>query len=657
MAFIYQPGKIFLFILCCLVSFDSVAQLSRLDSLKKNIHTASSPAEKLQASFVLCDEWESFSPDTLYNYALLARNWAIDQKNNTAILLSDYYLAAYLFQKNKLDTALAAIDAAIVNASKISAYNTTLVKCWFLRVNILLRTSRYDEILKQSFALLTLAEKQHDTIALIRANTGIGNVNMRLQKYSEALNWHYRAQALMQRDALKAACSFVYVNTAIVYYHLAVLNDTKENEDSIEINLQKAIAYSRKSNNLTNLANSLSMYGNTLAEYNKLVPAEAALTEALAIRKKIGDIFYEIIDMEALSSFYQGSNNSEKAIQTCQDALALAKKNPGDFISRVAIYSMLGEIYSGAGDYKKYSEVLKERMSLQDSFYKVNTAEAISEIETKYEVQKKENIIIQQKYDLVRKNYLVYGVLLLLLLGGLFSFILFRQYRKKQKLKLAILQQEEQRMSIIAVATAEEKERQRIAAELHDNLGSQLNYISSNIDFIMDTPAQYPPEDQDKRLSRVNDTVKHAITDLRGTIWALKKENVEMEEVADKIKLHAIDQLSHRQDIRLNVQEHLPVKLILSPAEALNIFRIFQEAVNNAVKYSRSSTIDLSLETNTSPLFRIVLADNGTGFDTTKTYADHYGLENMRERAKEINAVLEIISQKDKGSTIILSKG
>ena len=644
----------FVLLFCFLHSF---AQLSRLDSLKNNISIARTTSGRLQATLEFCDGWESFSPDTLYEYALLAKQLAVNGKNNDAILLSDYYLAAYLFQKNKVDTALKAIDDVIARAKITIPYNDTSLKFWMLRGNILQRTSHYDEVLKQDFSLITLAELHHDTIGLIRLNTGIGNVNLRLKKNKEALKWHYNAINLMGNDELKVKCSFVYINIAVVYYHLSAINDTKENEDSIEMNLQKAIKYSRQGTSLTNLANALSMYGNVLAEYKKLQSAEAVLTEALSIRKKIGDVFYEIADMVALSAFYENSNNNAKAVKICLKALNLAKENGRDFSSMNSIYSSLGEIYSNMGDYKNYSEVLKEKIELQDSTYKVNIAEAVTEMEAKYDVQKKQNTIIQQQYDIAKKNYLLYGSLILLLLGAIFSFILFKQNKKKQKLKLQMLHEEEQRMSVIAVEKAEEHERNRIAAELHDNLGSQLSYMSSNIDFILDAPALLSDEDKNKRLGKLNEAAKNTITDLRETIWALKKESIEMEELSDRLKLYAQNQLSHKVNMKLNVEEKLNAKLILTPSEALNIFRIFQEAINNAVKYSNAEEILLSVTTEASSWYSISVKDNGKGFDTKALNKGHYGLENMRERAKEIQLILEITSCENKGTTVMLSKG
>ena len=424
--------KIIFSVFVC-ISINAAAQPTNLDSFKNNISLASTPENKLQATLAFCDRWESFNPDTLYKYALSAKKFAIQLKNNTAILLSNYYLAAYLFQKNKLDTALSAVNNVIADAGKNYPYNDTLVKFWLLKGNILQRTFHFDQVLQQDLSLITLAEQHHDTVSLIRFYTGIGNVNLRLKKYDDAAQWHYKAIALMQTDALKAQCSFVYTNLAVVYYHYSAINDNKQNEDSLETILQRAIQYSRKGNSLTNLANSLSMYGNILAGYSKIAEGEKALTEALEIRKKIGDVYYEISDMLALASFYESSKNLLKATATCLQALALAKENGSDFSSMTSVYSALGDVYYNAENYKGYSEVLIEKLKLQDSLYKVNTAEKVTEMEAKYDLQKKETTIVQQQYDLSKKNYFLYGSLFILLIAAIFSLLLFRNIKQKQK--------------------------------------------------------------------------------------------------------------------------------------------------------------------------------------------------------------------------------
>ena len=129
-----------------------------------------------------------------------------------------------------------------------------------------------------------------------------------------------------------------------------------------------------------------------------------------------------------------------------------------------------------------------------------------------------------------------------------------------------------------------------------------------------------------------------------------------MEELSDRLKLYAQNQLSHKANMKLNVEEKLNVKLILTPAEALNIFRIFQEAINNAVKYSNAEEILLSVTTEAPSWYSISVKDNGKGFDTKVLHQGHYGLENMRERAREIQLILEITSCENKGTTVMLSK-
>ena len=109
-----------------------------------------------------------------------------------------------------------------------------------------------------------------------------------------------------------------------------------------------------------------------------------------------------------------------------------------------------------------YGETLKKIIVLKDSLYKKNSAEALAEIQGKYEMQKKENIIVTQHLALVKKNYLLFGSLILFLLITMSAILLFSIYRKKQKMKLSFMMAEEKRLSFEAIIHAEEKERKRI---------------------------------------------------------------------------------------------------------------------------------------------------------------------------------------------------
>ena len=144
-------------------------------------------------------------------------------------------------------------------------------------------------------------------------------------------------------------------------------------------------------------------------------------------------------------------------------------------------------------------------------------------------------------------------------------------------------------------------------------------------------------EEKKKHLNKVNDTAKSTIADLRESIWALKKQQVEIAELADKLKLYARDRFMHQSSTRLEVLENIERVSVISSAEALHIFRIFQEAINNALKYAGADLIILSIASDSADVYHISLQDDGKGFDTQAVYSDHYGLENMRDRAKDIH--------------------
>ena len=199
-------------------------------------------------------------------------------------------------------------------------------------------------------------------------------------------------------------------------------------------------------------------------------------------------------------------------------------------------------------------------------------------------------------------------------------------------------------------------QRERISRELHDNIGTQLSYISNSIDWILETRGAFGKEEEKTRLSVVNDTARNLVVDLRETIWAMRKESIMLDEFADKLKLYLQAQAVLQPNLETVISEQIDDRYNFSPTEALNIFRICQEAIANAVRHSQAKTIWMTIHSGAGRDFSFVIEDNGKGFVRQDHYRGHYGLENMTQRASEAGVIMTIESQPGRGTRVSVFK-
>jgi len=200
-------------------------------------------------------------------------------------------------------------------------------------------------------------------------------------------------------------------------------------------------------------------------------------------------------------------------------------------------------------------------------------------------------------------------------------------------------------------------ERERISRDLHDNVGTQLSLISKNIDGAIDPLQNVSDAERIKNLGFISQTSKEVIFTLRETIWALNKEEISLEELSDKLKSFTQKLFEANHSCRLLFTEDIANdSVILSPSEAIHLFRICQEAIANSLKYANASRMDINISA-VNGKYRISIADDGIGFDThiDKPTA-HYGLANMQYRAGEINCDFLIDSMPGKGTRIMINK-
>jgi PAS domain S-box-containing protein len=201
-----------------------------------------------------------------------------------------------------------------------------------------------------------------------------------------------------------------------------------------------------------------------------------------------------------------------------------------------------------------------------------------------------------------------------------------------------------------ARALALEKERARIARDLHDSLGQSLAYLHRKLDEFTTTNILPELEPVRPQLTRMRDVANEAYEIVRGMLAAARPSN--STDLATALLAQA-QSARNRARFKVNlVNEGQPRRL--SPIVQHQVLYIFQEALGNVVKHANAQRVEVKLDWAEDNL-TITLADDGCGFDPNIFLADgHYGLTIMQERAEEINGFLSITSRPTAGTELIL---
>lgn len=192
----------------------------------------------------------------------------------------------------------------------------------------------------------------------------------------------------------------------------------------------------------------------------------------------------------------------------------------------------------------------------------------------------------------------------------------------------------------ISKLLTEENLRAKIARDLHDEMGSTLTSIHINSKMAAgDVGEDHKIKKQLHIISTNSLEMMEKMSDL---VWVINPMNDNFLKVMEKIREYAAD-LLEASEVKLEFQSIEGGEYIkLNPEERKNIYFIAKEAINNAVKYSRASHLAIRF-VKTTDTINMEIADNGIGFQYTKENSGN-GIKNMKGRAREIAAILEIKS-------------
>lgn len=631
-----------------LLSLAVNSQTRIIESLKKEVQKASTPKHKADALLTLCGEKYSLNADSLYKYASEVKSY-YNQPSNPEYYMAEYYIAWSQLNKGKEDSVIAQADRAMKLIKNKKAYSKAYMHFFQVKVLAYYRINRPKQTIKESYDLAAEALKRKDTLSLLFAQRTIGTSYLVNNQDREAISLYHKAIAhlpLRMNRAYREMHGLLNVNITIAYLHLYQYTQNPAYADSCAYYSETVIKIGDEVQNLFIQCQGLVVRGLILSYQKKMVEAERSLLKGLEVRQIIGDTIYIISDMSVTGSFYANSNQPEKGIAICKKGIALTEGRNLNTGLRLLLYSALAENYKVQGDYKKYGETLHLLIGVKDSLNKKNSAEELKALQSEYDIQENKKLIAEQELVLLKKNYWLYGSALLALMVGIIVWLAFKSYHRRQKIKLAKAREEEKSIAADGIIQAEENERKRIAADLHDNIGAYASAIRADVEKISyDSPT--------KNSASIHNLQQHSqeiINSLRDTIWVLNKENITITGMGDRMKNYINKLQPSYSHIQIDVSEEIKNDLRLGSQNALNIFRLVQEAIHNALKHSGASQINLIIKSDDKISIQII--DNGTGFSSVTNSRTGHGLKNMKTRAEESGFTFEIGSVNDKGTTI-----
>jgi signal transduction histidine kinase/ligand-binding sensor domain-containing protein len=236
-------------------------------------------------------------------------------------------------------------------------------------------------------------------------------------------------------------------------------------------------------------------------------------------------------------------------------------------------------------------------------------------------------------------------VLVILVIGsGMFALFFVIMNRQKRRLKREMEMQYKL-----------EQERLRISRDLHDNVGAQLSYLITNVEWMLQHPDKVNEGDEQQRLQAMSEAGRNAILTLRQTIWAISHNSLNIDDFADRFKQFALKMLEFDKGVQVHFSENIMSGRVLQPAVALNLFRVCQEAFNNCLKHAHCKNIHIHFESDNVAIFCFKIKDDGVGFDwEVAKKKGHYGLVNMEARAKETEAEIKVVSTIGAGTELTI---
>lgn len=440
---------------------------------------------------------------------------------------------------------------------------------------------------------------------------------------------------------------------AVIHSNIGLMHLELNAYDSADIYLQKSRAV-QPENVLTIIG-----LGRLLAHDKKPRDAAVFFRKAIKLAERANDYSNMVGAKARLGMLLYDQGDLQQAKLYLDEVIRLSgNKGNLDLENSFNAYEILSAIAAKEGNYKLAYEQEQQSLKLLDAKKVKEKMLSVYALESELGIANKDKDLAKQQLLLTKTQnrftlWVIAGGAGVAVLGGLF-LVLYRNSRNKQRTQLKALngvRQEQEIKDLQSMIKGEEKERTRMAREIHDGIMVQFSTIKMKMKSV---PESYKSMDCEDYLStdyyrQLVDQMEDATRDLRSTAHNLMPDMLLQGGLEDAV-LYFCNSIKRNTSLEIEFQKHGTLPALDKEFE-LSVYRIIQELLQNAIKHAEASRILVQLAMLSDNLLTVTIEDNGKGFDTTKDIKG-LGLVSIKNRLRVMNGFIDISSREGQGTSV-----
>ncbi|WP_416866760.1 MAG: tetratricopeptide repeat protein [Imperialibacter sp.] len=607
-----------------------VTESARIKALKTEL-SHSEGVDKIRLLNEICDEFESFIPDSSLNYATRALLLSEEAGSKEGMINSLNNIGHYYNIKADAEKSLEYFNKSISIAREIG--NKQLeAYCLNFIARVQFSLVNYPGAIDYYLQSLVLREQLGDSsgIALIHGN--LGNLYRTTKDYESAEKHLLKALELNISFGDTSRFLTDYLNLGVLSHNMNKLDKAREYDE-------KGIFFAEKMNDLQSLSIILGNYAMIFADQGDFPKALDYLGRSLKLKEEV--IKQPASTVHAYAKYQQLYLNYDfyqKSIDSGEKTMELLARYPNRDMEQ-KVLKRLAEAHSALGRYKEGYEYMLQSEAMKDSVFDQEKSHQVKQLNAIYETNKKDVTIARQDGEIklisaasLFKTRLAWAIGLgMLSLFG--SAYLFRS--RKFALNAKLMQERFSRQLL----SSHEEERKRVARDLHDSVGQSLILIKNKVALNQDDTTASMVSRALEEVRTISKALHPAVLDRLGLTASIQKLVNDADEVTDIFFTEEIESIDN----------------IFSREHELQIYRIVQETLNNLIKHSQTESALVRVNQEERKV-TVTVQDYGVGFDLTeKPDTIHsLGMKTLKERTQLVGGKILIEATKGKGTSVTL---